>query len=165
MRRFKSVEMNLLFSLFFAFVIVRIPQNIGIYLWKLSTKKGLRKSRKPSLLLTKSTLYLFGSAFLVTRAGIEPALPPWKGGVLTAWPTGQMNSGNFLLSRAVSRQVSSTLRSLTSVFGMGTGGSSLLSSPDFSFFWGYTLKTKQCISLDSISNSYALTFLVKPSVY
>ena len=74
-------------------------------------------------------------------------------------------SGNYLLSRAVSRQVSSTLRSLTSVFGMGTGGSSLLSSPDFSFFWGYTLKTKQCISLDSISNSYALTFLVKPSVY
>ena len=42
-------------------------------------------------------------------------------------------SGNYLLSRAVTRQVPSTLRSLTSVFGMGTGGSSLLSSPD-SFF-------------------------------
>ena len=26
--------------------------------------------------------------FLVTRTGIEPMLPPWKGGVLTAWPTG-----------------------------------------------------------------------------
>ena len=25
---------------------------------------------------------------LVTRTGIEPMLPPWKGGVLTAWPTG-----------------------------------------------------------------------------
>ena len=49
-------------------------------------------------------------------------------------------SGNFLLSQAVAHQVSSTLRSLTSVFGMGTGGSSLLSSPDK---WGYTLKTKQ----------------------
>ena len=25
---------------------------------------------------------------LVTRTGIEPMSPPWKGGVLTAWPTG-----------------------------------------------------------------------------
>ena len=27
--------------------------------------------------------------FLVTRTGIEPVLPPWKGGVLAAWPPGQ----------------------------------------------------------------------------
>ena len=25
---------------------------------------------------------------MVTRTGFEPVLPPWKGGVLTAWPTG-----------------------------------------------------------------------------
>ena len=25
---------------------------------------------------------------VVTRPGIEPGIPPWKGGVLTAWPTG-----------------------------------------------------------------------------
>ena len=25
----------------------------------------------------------------MTRTGLEPVLPPWKGGVLTAWPTGQ----------------------------------------------------------------------------
>ena len=37
--------------------------------------------------------------------------------------------GNVLLSRAVTRQVSSTLKSLTSVFGMGTGVPSLPSSP------------------------------------
>ena len=24
--------------------------------------------------------------YLVTLSGIEPELPPWKGGVLTAWP-------------------------------------------------------------------------------
>ena len=24
----------------------------------------------------------------MTRTGLEPVLPPWKGGVLTAWPTG-----------------------------------------------------------------------------
>ena len=27
----------------------------------------------------------------MTRTGLEPVLPPWKGGVLTAWPTGQDN--------------------------------------------------------------------------
>ncbi len=30
------------------------------------------------------------SVFLVTRAGIEPTIPPWKGDVLTSWPTGLM---------------------------------------------------------------------------
>ena len=29
------------------------------------------------------------SARMVTGGGIEPPIPPWKGGVLTAWPTGQ----------------------------------------------------------------------------
>jgi hypothetical protein len=37
--------------------------------------------------------------------------------------------GSFLLSQAVSSQVPSALESLTSVFGMGTGVSSLLSPP------------------------------------
>ena len=40
-------------------------------------------------------------------------------------------TGNDLLSRAASRQVSSALRSLTAVFEMGTGVSSALLSPDF----------------------------------
>ena len=39
-------------------------------------------------------------------------------------------TGNVLLSRAVPRQVSSALESLTSVFEMGTGVSSPLLSPD-----------------------------------
>lgn len=39
-------------------------------------------------------------------------------------------TGNGLLSRTVSRQVSSALKSLTSVFGMGTGVPSSLLSPD-----------------------------------
>ena len=42
-------------------------------------------------------------------------------------------TGNDLLSQAVSRQVSSALGSLTAVFGMGTGVSSPLLSPDFFF--------------------------------
>ena len=39
--------------------------------------------------------------------------------------------GSFLLSRAVTSQVSSALQSLTSVFGMGTGVSSVLSPPSY----------------------------------
>ena len=42
-----------------------------------------------------------------------------------------MGSGNVLLSRAVSSQVPSALKGLTSVFGMGTGGSLSLLSPEF----------------------------------
>ena len=26
----------------------------------------------------------------MTRTGFEPVLPPWKGGVLTTWPTGHI---------------------------------------------------------------------------
>ena len=44
-----------------------------------------------------------------------------------------VESGNVLLSQVVSNQVPSALKGLTSVFGMGTGGSSLLSSPDLLF--------------------------------
>ena len=40
------------------------------------------------------------------------------------------NSGSVLLSRAVAHQVSSALKSLTTVFGMGTGVTSLLLPPN-----------------------------------
>ena len=39
--------------------------------------------------------------------------------------------GIDLFSRAVSSQVSSALQSLTSVFGMGTGGPSALKTPTY----------------------------------
>ncbi len=42
-----------------------------------------------------------------------------------------LESGNDLLSRAVSSQVPSALKGLTSVFGMGTGGSLSPLSPEF----------------------------------
>ena len=42
-----------------------------------------------------------------------------------------MGSGNVLLSRAVSSQVPSALKGLTSVFGMGTGGTLSPLSPEF----------------------------------
>ena len=28
--------------------------------------------------------------YVMTPTGLEPVLPPWKGGVLTAWPRGHM---------------------------------------------------------------------------
>ena len=31
--------------------------------------------------------------FEMTRTGFEPVLPPWKGGVLTTWPTGHGSEG------------------------------------------------------------------------
>ena len=43
-----------------------------------------------------------------------------------------LGSGSVLLSRAVSSQVPSALKGLTSVFGMGTGGSPLPLPPEFS---------------------------------
>ena len=42
--------------------------------------------------------------------------------------------GDFLLSQGVTTQVPSALRGLTSVFGMETGVSLLLSSPDENYF-------------------------------
>ena len=43
---------------------------------------------------------------------------------------GFLKSGSYLLSQDVAIQVPSALRGLTSVFGMGTGVSLLLSPPD-----------------------------------
>ena len=36
------------------------------------------------------------SSILVTRAGIEPALPAWEAGVLTAWPTSHFSRDSLL---------------------------------------------------------------------
>ena len=33
---------------------------------------------------------------VVTRTGIEPVLPPWKGGVLTSWPPGRIGGFNWI---------------------------------------------------------------------
>ena len=52
--------------------------------------------------------------------------------------------GTFLFSRAAARQVSSAQVSLTSVFGMGTGGPSPQSAPTYSVVTlNHTLKTEQ----------------------
>ena len=40
--------------------------------------------------ITTSFSCSYGIFALVTRTGIEPVLPPWKGGVLAAWPTSRI---------------------------------------------------------------------------
>ena len=51
--------------------------------------------------------------------------------MLPSLRTAHKKTGNVLLSQAASHQVSSALKSLTSVFEMGTGVASSLLSPDF----------------------------------
>ena len=72
-------------------------------------------------------------------------------------------TGNVLFSQAVARQVSSALESLTSVFEMGTGGSSPPLSPDFlarlffailcQLFFPHSLHTPVCSSFVSRASS------------
>ena len=55
-----------------------------------------------------------------------------------------MESGGDLLSRTVTSQVPSALKSLTSVFGMGTGGTSSSLPPEMvSYLISRTLTTAQ----------------------
>ena len=42
------------------------------------------------LLHTKKEIADYAISFSMTRTGFEPVLPPWKGGVLPTWPTGQL---------------------------------------------------------------------------
>ena len=66
--------------------------------------------------------------------------------VLCHWATEEyLDSGNVLLSRAVSSQVPSALKGLTSVFGMGTGGTPSPSSPEIVNFvcaWDFSQTTQ-----------------------
>ena len=61
-------------------------------------------------------------------------------------------TGNVLLSQAASHQVSSALRSLTTVFEMGTGVTSSLLSPDFLL----VKFTYHCVATRSLRYSHTL---------
>ena len=60
---------------------------------------------------------------VVTRPGIEPGIPPWKGGVLTAWPTGQ--NGSSSRTRTYDRSVNSRLLYRLSYRGMYGAGNEI----------------------------------------
>ena len=70
--------------------------------------------------------------YLAGVAGLEPADAGVKVPCLNRLgytPKGTL-TGNALSSQSVSRQVLSAYECLTTVFGMGTGGTTQLSSPD-----------------------------------
>ena len=103
-------------------------------------------SKKVSIFVKRkctATLYQNCCAGLAPQVGLEPttlrltaecsAIELLRLGVVEfIYSTTEFESGGVLLSRAVSSQVPSALRGLTSVFGMGTGGSLSLLSPEIS---------------------------------
>ena len=42
---------------------------------------------EPGIEVLQTFALPLGYGAIMIRAGFEPALPPWKGGVLTPWPT------------------------------------------------------------------------------
>ena len=80
---------------------------------------------------TKKARHISVLLFLAPRVGFGPTTLRLTAGCSTAELTRNMKCGNSLSSRAVSSQVLSAQLSLTSVFGMETGGSSTLSSPQW----------------------------------
>ena len=78
-----------------------------------------------------------------------------------------MESGGDLLSRTVTSQVPSALESLTSVFGMGTGGTSPSLPPEMVSCFNHTLTTAQLL-IQFVDHSFIdliITHEIKPSTY
>ena len=67
---------------------------------------------------------------MALRVGLEPTTYRLTAGCSTIELPKNIQTGNVLLSQAVSHQVPSALKGLTSVFGMGTGVTPSLSSLD-----------------------------------
>ena len=65
--------------------------------------------------------------------GIEPTHAGATIQCVNRFTKAAMKTGNFLSSQSVSRQVLSASECLTTVFGMGTGGTIQASSPDILF--------------------------------
>ena len=81
--------------------------------------------------------------------------PSYRRERAVSWPLDHgalIKTGNVLLSQAASHQVSSALRSLTTVFEMGTGVTSSLLSPDFLL----VKFTYHCVATRSLRYSHTL---------
>ena len=76
------------------------------------------------------TLYQSFSHFMAPQVGLEPTTPRLTAECSAIELLRNIESGDDLSSRAVTSQVLSALRSLTSVFGMGTGGTLSPLSPE-----------------------------------
>ena len=79
------------------------------------------------------------SRLFIKKSGLyQKRQPPY-------WVTAFISVGVFLFSRAVASQVSSAPLSLTSVFGMGTGGPSASSTPTTYIFITFSRTCKYLI--------------------
>ena len=91
--------------------------------------------------------------------GIEPMHAGATIQCVNRFTKAAMKTGNALSSQSVSRQVLSAYECLTTVFGMGTGGSTQLSSPDILLSMYYSKLYRR---------NFVLNILVlkdKPSIY
>ena len=83
----------------------------------------------PTLKSTFLSWYLKWVLTMAPPVGLEPTTHGLTVRRSTDWAKGECLCWHYLSSRAVTRQVLSALVSLTSVFGMGTGGPSQQSIP------------------------------------
>ena len=121
-------------------------EGISLFLWILHEKGSHGSYYRPNQKAAAARKSALAPALAVPgRDRVQPESP------LADWYKKReaslllyVDSGNVLLSRAVSSQVPSALKGLTSVFGMGTGGTPSPSSPEtVNFFFPRTLTTAQ----------------------
>ena len=94
--------------------------------------------------------------------GIEPMHAGATIQCVNRFTKAAMKTGNALSSQSVSRQVLSAYECLTTVFGMRTGGTTQLSSPDILLSIYATLKT---IQKKSLCRTFYFSLKDKPSIY
>ena len=87
--------------------------------------------------------------FLAPLAGLEPATCGLTVRRSTDWAKEESLCWHYLSSRAVTRQVLSAHMSLTSVFGMGTGGPSWQSIPTMTMAFKPSLYVKSRLALNA----------------
>ena len=99
----------------------------------ISLRRSLNNTAKqynsPKANITKKLLFFRTRVFLAPLVGLEPTTCGLTVRRSTDWAKEEYLCWHYLSSRAVARQVLSAHTSLTSVFGMGTGGPSQQSIP------------------------------------
>ena len=94
-------------------------------------------------------------SLLAPPVGFEPTTLRLTAECSTAELRRNIGCGDYIFSRPVSRQVFSALQSLTSVFEMRTGGSSVLLPPQ----WLYNLSFDRIYSFFSLHINNCIIFL------
>ena len=90
---------------------------------------------------------VFRSGFLAPQVGLEPTTLRLTAECSAIELLRNMESGGDLLSRTVTSQVPSALKGLTSVFGMGTGGTPSSLPPEMVSYFGKPFSFLYCVSV------------------